>query len=446
MFPILGVTGKCIGFGGRILNTDTKAPKYLNSPESEIYIKNKVLYGIYEAKKAMATLDNCYLVEGYTDVISFFQAGLENVVASSGTSLTEGQIKLIKRFTSNITILYDGDVAGIKASFRGIDLILAQGLNVKVVLFPEGEDPDSMAKKLSTDDLKKYVTDKAKDFIVFKSELLAKETANDPIKKSKMIHEIIDSIALIPDGITRSLFIKESSTVLNISENILLNQLNKVQRKKHFDSSKQLKKKYDELQEIPLPSLTDELLGNPDLNQLKESSKVGGGTFEKDILRLILNYGFDTFIDVKGEAPVKVAEFLMDEIKKDDLVIEDPLIQKTIDLFLSFDNKDDAFKEIYRSKEADLKTLVIELTSSPYILADWERKNIIVQTEDLLLRRASYECIYSFKAYRISGMIYELEQELKHGVSQEDQMIILQKLMVLKDLKRKIKIEIGRPI
>ena len=232
IFPIHNLSGRVIGFGGRILKTEDKKAKYINSPESDIYNKSQVLYGIYFAKNAIIRKDNCYLVEGYTDVISLFQAGFENVVASSGTSLTTDQIRLIKRYTPNITILYDGDEAGIKASFRGIDMILEQGMNVKVVMFPEGEDPDSFVRNNRSAEVEKFLDEEAKDFIQFKTKILLKETKNDPVKKAGMIKEIVESISKIPDAITRSVYIKECSFMMEMAEQTLMNELNKLLRKK----------------------------------------------------------------------------------------------------------------------------------------------------------------------------------------------------------------------
>ncbi|MFT5833481.1 MAG: DNA primase [Cognaticolwellia sp.] len=226
-FPIHNLSGKVIGFGGRILVTDKKQPKYLNTPESEIYNKSKVLYGIYFAKKAIRQEDNCFLVEGYTDVISLNQAGVENVVSSSGTSLTVGQIQLIKRYTPNITILYDGDAAGIKAALRGLDLVLEQDMNVKVVLLPEGEDPDSFVQSVGTEKFKEYIAEKAADFILFKTNLILKETANDPIKRATLIKDIVESIARIPDPIKRSVFVRECANLMQMSEQILVDEANK---------------------------------------------------------------------------------------------------------------------------------------------------------------------------------------------------------------------------
>ncbi|HRS38420.1 MAG TPA: DNA primase, partial [Bacteroidia bacterium] len=230
MFPIHNLSGRVIGFGGRVLKKDDKTAKYLNSPESEIYHKSKSLYGIYFAKKAIVQLDNCYLVEGYTDVISLHQAGIENVVASSGTSLTSEQIRLIGRYTKNITVLYDGDAAGIKASLRGIDLILEEGLNVKVVLFPDGDDPDSYTRKHGSSSTVDFIEANAKDFVLFKTGLLLDDVKNDPVRKAGLIRDVVETIGHIPDPILRSTYTKQCSALLDIQENILVSELNKIRR------------------------------------------------------------------------------------------------------------------------------------------------------------------------------------------------------------------------
>src|SRR5471030_1887269 len=239
MFPIHSFTGRVIAFGGRTLKSDKNVPKYVNSPESEIYHKSNVLYGLYFAKKAIREEDNCFLVEGYADVLSVHQAGIENVVASSGTSLTAEQIRLIGRFTKNITILYDGDAAGIKASLRGMDLILEEGLNVKIVSFPDGHDPDSYVRKLGSTAFKTYIDENKKDFILFKTNVLLKDAGNDPLKKAEVIREVVESIAKIPDSIKASVFIKECSYVLDIDERALLSELNKMRLAKARKNAQQ---------------------------------------------------------------------------------------------------------------------------------------------------------------------------------------------------------------
>ena len=238
MFPIHNLAGRVIAFGGRILKEDKNTAKYLNSPESEIYHKSKVVYGIFQAKREITRNDKCYLVEGYTDVLSMHQAGIENVVASSGTALTVDQIRLIKRFTPNITIIYDGDNAGIKASLRGIDLVLEEGMNVKVLLLPDGEDPDSFAKKMGASGFQNFIKENETDFIQFKTRLLLKSTENDPVAKARLISDVIGSVAVIPDTITRSVYIKECSRLLNVDEEVLYTEVRKQKRKQDEDFQK----------------------------------------------------------------------------------------------------------------------------------------------------------------------------------------------------------------
>ena len=240
LFPIHSMSGRVLGFGGRILKADKRAAKYLNSPESDIYHKSKVLYGIYQAKKTIAKEDRCFLVEGYTDVISMHQAGVENVVASSGTALTPDQIRLIRRLTPNITVLFDGDAAGIRASIRGIDLILEQGMNVKVLTFPEGEDPDSFAKSVGTEELKSYLDQNAKDFINFKVSLLMEEAQNDPVKKAGLIRDIVTSISKIPDNIQREVYVQECSRILEISEAVLFNELAQISKRAQREATQKV--------------------------------------------------------------------------------------------------------------------------------------------------------------------------------------------------------------
>ena len=299
MFPIHNLTGKVIGFGGRVLSTQKAAAKYMNSPESDIYNKSKSLYGIYFARNEIVKQDNCYLVEGYTDVISLHQAGVTNVVASSGTSLTVEQIKLIKRFTNNITILYDGDPAGIKASFRGIDLILDQGMNVKIVLFPEGEDPDSYARSHSTTEVEEFIQQEASDFISFKTRLLLDETKGDPTAKAMLIKEIVQTISHIPDGIIRTVYIKECSTVMDIPEQTLMNELNKLIRNKYHSRHQQNRPPSEaERTSSVVPKQKDTLQPDPfDISH-----------HESQLMRLLLLY---------GNKNMKVTEFILDETNQE---------------------------------------------------------------------------------------------------------------------------------
>lgn len=278
IFPIHSLSGQVLGFGGRILKTDVKAAKYVNSPESEIYQKSRIVYGIFQARKAITRDDKCYLVEGYTDVMSLHEAGIENVVASSGTSLTQEQVRLIKRFTPNITILYDGDAAGIKASLRGIDIVLEEGMNVKIVLLPDGEDPDSYSKKISNEGFLKYLKENETDFIRFKTQLLLEESKNDPVMKANLIRDIVRSIAVIPENITRTIYIKECSSSLQIPEGVLYNEVNKIRRQRSFQD----RNRYPGPEDLPVPP---QAITKP----LKQESTTAFS--EREIIRLLLKFG-----------------------------------------------------------------------------------------------------------------------------------------------------------
>ncbi len=316
IFPIHSVSGKVLGFGARTLRNDKKIAKYFNSPESIIYNKSKVLYGIYFAKAHIIKQDNCFLVEGYTDVISLYQSGVENVVSSSGTSLTKDQIKLIQRYTQNITILYDGDAAGIKASFRGIDLILEQGLNVKVVLFPDGDDPDSYAKKVSTEELKSYIESAQKDFVSFKTDILLTDSGDDPIKRAALIKEIAASIALIPDQISRSVFIQSTAKKLTIEEQTLLSEVNKLRHQiKVKEAGGTWKDVEEEQAAVAVKPKTTYTKKQRDFYEQEE-----------DLIRILVLYGARAielnFKDEKEQditIEVSVAEVIVNEIVRDEL-------------------------------------------------------------------------------------------------------------------------------
>ncbi len=442
IFPIQNVSGRTIGFGARILTNDKKQPKYINSPESEIYEKSKVLYGLNQAKKAISQQVNCYLVEGYTDVISLHQAGVENVVASSGTSLTKEQVKLIKRYSHKVTILYDGDFAGIKASFRGIDLILEEGLDVKVVLFPEGEDPDSYSRKLPNSDFKEYIEQQAQDFIFFKASVLKKDAGNDPFKRSELVRNILESIAIVPDQITRALYVRETANLIEVEERILQIELNKLRRKSSLDRSSDLKDQYDQLQEAQvLPPAPDQREKAPTL--------LSSSFFEKDLVRLMLNY-IDKSISFKtetGEHEMGLVAFILTEIKRDQLTFQSPSYQKLFSIFQEHEKDVEPLKleYFYHHEDEDIRKTAIELTAKKYELSQWDRRQIIVNTEEMLLKRAATESVYAFKAFKIDEMIHVLEEQLP-SKSAEEIGPVLQKLGILKELRRKLKMEIGRPI
>jgi DNA primase len=315
IFPVHNISGKVLAFGARMMGKDKNQPKYINSPETEIYHKSDVLYGLYQGKNAIRNKENCYLVEGYTDVISMHQADVENVVASSGTALTEGQIRLIHRFTENVTVLFDGDSAGIKAALRGIDMILKGGLNVRVVLFPDGEDPDSYSRKVGTTEFQKFLKEKSQDFVSFKTNLYAAEAAGDPIRKAESIKEIISSISLIPDPVKRSVYIQETSNLLKIAEQVLLTELNKIliqeRRKNEKEKLRDLPAGRQDQEEpaIAVDPVQDVTDNNLPTGQAGIDTQSMVYYQERETIRLLLNYANQS-IDEQ-----KLSSFLLNELE-----------------------------------------------------------------------------------------------------------------------------------
>ncbi|HEY9169627.1 MAG TPA: DNA primase [Lutibacter sp.] len=429
MFPIHSMSGRVLGFGGRILINDKKAAKYLNSPESEIYHKGNVLYGIYYAKQSIAKEDNCFLVEGYTDVISFNQAGIENVVSSSGTALSENQIRLINRLTKNITILFDGDAAGIRASMRGIDLILEQGLNVKVVMFPDGDDPDSFSKKVTSEELKEYLKQNSKDFINFKVALLMEEAQQDPVKKAGLIRDIVISISKIPDRIQREVYIQECSRIMDISENVLFSELAQIAKKEEREASNR-----------PVEARPTEpvLQKTPQFEKVNELQK-----YEREIIKILLLYGNNEveFVDfVAGEDAVDTE---LQPIKK---VKFNNVVSKEIYLNLHDDEvefTDDTFKNIYYEiiyqlnqdeiisvdklvnhdnvEVANLVTTIL-MDDERHVLSNWERKEIYIRSKKSDLSKMVLDAIYNMRRILIEQKINSLITEI--GVEKERDKIL----------------------
>ncbi|MCK9616581.1 MAG: DNA primase [Lentimicrobiaceae bacterium] len=442
MFPVHNLTGSVIGFGGRILTGDKTKPKYINSPESDIYNKSKALYGIFFAKNAILAQDNCFLVEGYTDVISLHQAGIENVVASSGTSLTPDQIKLVKRFTPNITILYDGDPAGIKASFRGIDMILEEGMNVKIVLFPEGEDPDSFARTRRSVEVQAFISNNASDFINFKTGLLLNETAGDPIQKTRLIKEIVGTIALIPDAITRTVYIRECSMLMNITEQALMNELNKVLRNRFTRNLTPQEKE-------AIPEVV------PIIQPRQATADTLESEFqEHELIRLMLLYGNKPLqCEVAEETPfkrkytveVKVANYILNDLKKDNLEFKNPLYQA---ISAEFSNMENAFPDeqyFFNNPNHTLSVAVIDILSTPYQLSkNWSKKHIVVPLEEEKLKEAVDTSILAFKAKRVEQMITDNIRALKLSTDEEEVISILTQLKSLKDISNIINGKLGR--
>ena len=447
MFPIHNATGRVIAFGGRTLRTDTKKiAKYINSPESEIYHKSDVLYGIYFAKKEIVKQENCFLVEGYTDVISMHQAGIENVVASSGTSLTIGQIRLIRKFTNNITILYDGDNAGIKASFRGIDLILEEGLNVKVLLFPEGEDPDSFSKKVSSEELKKFIAANSKDFISFKTNLLMGDAQQDPIKKAGLIKEIMESIALIPEAIYRSVYVKECSRIMDVQEEILFNELNKIRNKKFHEKRNAVKD--EPTPDTPVP---DELA----VPEEKKATTLDTEYQEKDIIRLLVNYGTRTVsIDTEDEEgktiqmPISAAYLIIHELQHDNIVLENLLYNSIFNEFVQQLENDVVpdYSFFINHDNPAISALTVDLISSPYTLANWEQHSIYVTQEEDILKRSVLNAVYALKSRRLEIMIQDIQKRLKEKPEEEEMMTLMQTQHQLLEAKKIFNNLLGRII
>ena len=448
MFPIQNISGRVIGFGGRTLSADKKEAKYLNSPESDIYHKSKVLYGLNLAKKAIISNDRCFLVEGYTDVISLHQNGVENVVSSSGTSLTAEQIRLIKRYTQNITILFDGDTAGIKAAFRGIDMILEEGLNVRVLAFPDGEDPDSFARKNSTAVITEFLEKESYDFIRFKTNLLLKETGDDPIKRAGLIKEIVSSIALIPDPIARSVYLQECSNLMEIDEQALLSELNKVRRNK---LSKKIQQREDQ---APPPDYFHEVGGSHIQEKPAEVDVIEEQ--EKEVARTLIKYG-NIEIDIPTESDedenkesiqASVAEYLVFEIEKDELIFRNYLFKKIYLLFKQAAESDEKVDEqfLVTHEDKEISSFSIECLMEKYTLSiNWEEKHkILTITEDLILPKKIHREICSWRLNRVEQLISDKQQQLKDKDVHYD--VILTDILVLMEAKKKLAFELGRII
>jgi DNA primase len=433
MFPIHSVAGKVIAFGARILKTDKNQPKYLNSPESEVYIKNQVLYGIFQAKNAIRQLDNCFLVEGYTDVVSLHQNGITNVVASSGTSLTEGQIKLISRYTDNITVLYDGDPAGIKASIRGIDLILEQGLNVKVVLFPDKDDPDSYVRKVGEDEFKAYIAKSAVDFITFKTRLFLEEAQNDPVKRADTIKEVVNSIVKIPDSIKASVFLKQCSNLLEISEDILVNEYNKLKLKLNKQQREQVQNQEND---YPDESVLADLFHNEPLAPQQGESQSADALKlrEREVIRLLLLFPNAVLNDSF------LYQYIFSEIE--DIEIRVPVHIKMLDLFKSQLNSGTVpdFKFFTSHTDTEIAKEAIDMSVERFEISEnWQKQyNIIVPPLDEDPFQSAYNAVNHLKWENIKLMMRENQKRIGEAADPEEQDKLLLISMELKKMEREI--------
>ncbi len=445
MFPIQSMSGRVLGFGGRILTNDKKAAKYLNSPESDIYHKSKVLYGIYHAKQAIAKEDNCYLVEGYTDVIQFYQRGIHNVVASSGTALTPEQIRLINRLTKNITVLFDGDAAGLRASLRGIDLILEQGMNVKVCTFPEGEDPDSFAKNNDLEELNRYLQGNSKDFIQFKASLLVKEAANDPIKRADTVRDIVHSISKIPDRIQKEIYIQECAQIMNISEAVLFNTLAQIGKKDIADAAKKVKQEqqaFEVVKNEPLPQKVDVQY-----------------ELERKIIELLLLY---------GNRQENFEDLILKENDQGDLVLEPESMEAKVFEKIYLDLQDDEieltnpnFKNIYyklieelnQKQDFAVNTFIAELDQEmvteissilmeeeKYTLHKWESKDIYPKEKEVGISQLVSETILTLRCYLIKKRMEVLQNSTEERTADNTETLeeIMNYLQLNKLLNKKL--------
>ncbi|MDX5437048.1 MAG: DNA primase, partial [Pontibacter sp.] len=419
MFPIHNVSGRVIGFGARTLKSnDKKSPKYLNSPESDIYHKSNVLYGLYQAKQALRMQDMCYMVEGYLDVLSLHQGGIENVVASSGTSLTEGQIKLISRYTQNITVLYDGDAAGIKASLRGIDLILESGLNVDVVTFPEGEDPDSYIQKVGDTAFKAYLKEHAQDFISFKTSLYAAEAKDNPVKKAEAIREIVTSIGKIPDSIKRTIFFRSCSLIFDIDEQVLISEYNRMQ----LQSKQQPKTGSPELDSMQLPEEAEPEKPVSDTDLLLR--------YEREIVRMLLNYP-DKMLD-EG---MTTCQYMLEQLE--DVEFRTPLYSRFMELIKEKlnDGVVPTAEDFIHFPDQEIRTEATNLLSDPHELShNWETHQIFVPTELDLLPYGAERAVLRLKWRNVELLMKSEMEKLRLVTDPQEQDRQLQNILMLKNL------------
>lgn len=418
MFPIHSMSGRILGFGGRILGNDKKAAKYLNSPESEIYHKSKVLYGLYFAKQTIAKEDNCFLVEGYTDVIQFYQRGITNVVSSSGTALTSEQIRLIKRLTNNITVLFDGDAAGMRASIRGIDLILEQGMNVRVCTFPDGEDPDSFAKNNTLQEVKDYLSENAKDFIQFKASLLFEDTKNDPIKKAETIRDIVNSIAKIPDQIKKEVYIQECARLMDISESVLFSTLAQINKREAQEANKNYKKEqkaFDVVKSEPKPTKKVDIQYELERKIIEILLLYGNKTekFEDLVLKEDETSGDLVLEPVVHEARVFEKVYL--DLQEDEMQFSDANFKTLYYSIIDNLNQNEAFsaKDFINNLDQNMAPLVtsILMDDEKYNLHDWERNQIIPKEKGHSVPQLVNQTILSLRCFLIDQKVMAFKDE-----------------------------------
>ncbi|MDG1285659.1 MAG: DNA primase, partial [Flavobacteriaceae bacterium] len=446
MFPIHSMSGRVLGFGGRILAKNEKAAKYLNSPESSIYHKSKVLYGIYYAKQTIAKEDNCYLVEGYTDVIQFHQKGIKNVVSSSGTALTPDQIRLINRLTKNITVLFDGDPAGIRAALRGIDLILEQGMNVKICTFPEGEDPDSFAKQNTLEELQAYLKENAKDFIAYKASLLMEEAQNDPVAKANLIRDMVTSISKVADNIQREIYVRECSRIMDISEEVLFSTLAQMSKKAQNEANKSYNQKQKAFEVVKSTS-----------PRVKVDIQY---ELEQKIIEILLLYGSrkEAFEDLilkendKGALAlepviheVKVFEKIFLDLQEDEMQFTNENFKTLYYTIIDSLNQSDDFviESFVNHLDPDLASDVtnILMNEERYNLHNWEKNNIFPKQKDVSIAQLVSETILTLRCFLIDLKVNEIKQETQNEV---DHRALLEDVLNYSNLKMLLSRKLSR--
>ena len=471
IFPVHSLSGKVVAFGGRVLKKDEKTAKYVNSPESEIYHKSNELYGIYFAKQAIVKADRCFLVEGYTDVISMHQSGVENVVASSGTALTHGQIRLIHRFTNNITVLYDGDAAGIKAAIRGIDLLLEEGMNVKVVLLPDGEDPDSFARSHSASEFAEFIRQNETDFVRFKTKLLLAEAGNDPVKRSALIGDIIRTIAIVPDNITRTIYIRECSAKMEIDEQVVLNEVNKIRLSRNEQNRPQHQPQTEiqntisqtdtpvdvrpegKSKDAPTNLPSEGPAPQPHKPTVSERSPYK--PFEIALLRYVVRYGEQILYDYTDENTneqerIRVAEYIRSELENDGLTFYTPVFKQMLDEAADRCHEDGFVAHRYFLAHPDpmVSRIAADLMSEKYQLSKYHFKYREVEPEEERLDQLVVRDLFALKEAYILRQIREKQEALKQispeAIEQMKQ--IMEEITQLNEIKKILSKELGERI
>ena len=447
LFPIHSMSGRVLGFGGRILGTNKKAAKYLNSPESDIYHKSKVLYGIFYAKQSIAKEDNCYLVEGYTDVIQFYQKGIANVVSSSGTALTSEQIRLINRLTKNITVLFDGDAAGIRASLRGIDLILEQGMNVKVCTFPDGEDPDSFAKQNTQEELADYLKNNAKDFIAYKASLLMEDAKNDPVKKAALIRDMVTSISKIPDRIQKEIYVQECARIMDISEEVLFSTLAQIGKKELQEANKSIKKEQKAF-EVVKPQVAAKKV---DIQYELESKIIEAlllyGNRTEAFEDLVLKENDEGDLELKPVVhEAKVFEKIYLDLQEDEMEFSNDNFRELYYVLIDTLNQESEFalESFVNKVEPHIANEIthILMNDERYNLHDWESKNIYPKSKTHSIAQLVSETILSLRCYLIDQKVSDFKQETIENPSNSKS--VLEDVMNYSNLKMLLSRKLNR--